>query len=89
MSLVPRCWDYRQALPCLAFYIGAEELDSGPHTYQANTLLTEPSILPPKYIPLKKRYLIDFYSCVQLYLSVCDGMGWGLPKEARRSFQMP
>lgn len=90
MSLALQCWDYRQALPCLAFYIGVEELNSRSHTYRANALLTEPSILPPKYIPfLKKRYLIDFYSCVHLYLSVCDGMGWGLPKEARRSFQMP
>lgn len=61
MSLPAQCRDYRQVLPCQ--YVGAEDLNSGPHTFQGNTLLTKPSILPPRHIPLKKkkRYLVYFY----------------------------
>lgn len=31
LSLLPKCWGYRYAESCLAFYVGSEDPNSGPH----------------------------------------------------------
>lgn len=38
LCLPPQSWDYRYALPLLAFHLGAADLKSDPHEYMASTL---------------------------------------------------
>lgn len=42
----PESWDYRHALPCLAFCVSAEDPDSGLRARTASILLTEASPQP-------------------------------------------
>lgn len=38
LSQLPQCWDYQHTWSCLAFHVGAGDLNSGPLPFIANTL---------------------------------------------------
>lgn len=46
LSMPPQWCDYRSTLPCLAFLMGAGNMNSGPPVYTESTLSTEPSPTP-------------------------------------------
>lgn len=43
LSLLPKCWNYRQLQCLLYFYVGSENLNTSLHVFIASTLSTEPS----------------------------------------------